>query len=176
VLSIKTKTAVEDDLFKSEINRIWKKYHPHEELAFSNYQKDLYDRYFPGRDMRFMGMFCVVVLVIAIMGLLGIVTYHTEKRVKEIGIRKVMGASVPAIIRELSKSFIKLIVIAAGIALPVGYVAGYVFISLFAYNDGVNILVLCMLFCTIFTVALFTIVYKSMQAAMANPVKNLRNE
>lgn len=176
VLSIKTKTAVEDGLFKSEINRVWKKYHPHEELAFSNYQKDLYDRYFPGRDMRFIGMFCVVVLVIAIMGLLGIVTYHTEKRVKEIGIRKVMGASVPVIIKELSKSFIKLIVIAAGIALPLGYMAGYVFISLFAYNDGVNLVVLCLLFCTIFTLALVTIMYKAMQAAVANPVKNLRSE
>lgn len=176
VLSIKTKTAVEDGLFKSEINSIWKKYHPHVELAFSNYQKDLYDRYFPGRDMRFMGMFCVVVLVIAVMGLLGIVTYHTERRVKEIGIRKVMGASVPAIVKELSRSFVKLIVISAGIALPVSYMAGYVFIKLFAYNDGINIFLLCLLFCMIFTIALFTIIYKSMQAASANPVKNLRTE
>jgi putative ABC transport system permease protein len=176
VLSIKTKTILEDAILKSEINSIWKKYHPHEELAFSNYQKDLYDRYFPGRDMRFMGMFCVVVLVIAVMGLLGIVTYHTERRVKEIGIRKVMGASVPAIIKELSRSFVKLIIISASIALPVSYMAGYVFINLFTYNDGINILLLCLLFCSIFTIALFTIIYKSMQAAAANPVKNLRTE
>ena len=145
-------------------------------MAFSNYEKDLYDRYFPGRDMRFMGMFCVVVLVIAVMGLLGIVTYHTERRVKEIGIRKVMGASVPAIIQELSKSFIKVIVISAAIALPISYMAGYVFIKLFAYNDGINIWLLCLLFCVIFSIALFTIIYKSMQAAAANPVKNLRTE
>jgi putative ABC transport system permease protein len=176
VLSIKTKTPVEDEVFKSEINSIWKKYHPHEELAFSNYQKDLYDRYFPGRDMKFIGMFCVVVLVIAVMGLLGIVTYQTEKRVKEIGIRKVMGASVTEIVKELSKSFIKLILIAAGIAFPIGYVAGYLFISLFAYNDGVNPLLLCLLFCLIFMIALFTIIYKSMQAAVSNPINSLRTE
>ncbi len=176
VLSIKTKTKVEDAALKAEINSVWKKYNPHVELAFSNYQKDLYDRYFPGRDMRFMGMFCVVVLVIAVMGLLGIVTYHTEKRVKEIGIRKVMGASVPAIIKELSRSFIKLIIISASIALPVSYIAGFAFIKLFAYNDGINFGLLCLLFCIIFTIALFTIIYKSMQAAAANPVKNLRTE
>ena len=176
VISIKTKTPVDDALFKAEINSVWKRYHPHEELAFSNYQKDLYDRYFPGRDMRFMGMFCVVVLVIAVMGLLGIVTYHTERRVKEIGIRKVMGASVPAIIKELSRSFVKLIIISAAIALPISYMAGYVFIKLFAYNDGINIWLLCLLFCIIFSIALFTIMYKSMQAAAANPVKNLRTE
>jgi putative ABC transport system permease protein len=176
VLSIKTNTTVDEAAFKSEINRIWKNHHPYEELAFSNYQKELYDRYFPGEDMRFMGMFCVVVLVIALMGLLGIVTYHTERRVKEIGIRKVMGASVPAIIKELSKSFIKLIIISACIALPVGYMAGYVFIQLFAYNDGINVLMLGVLFCSIFSIALFAIVYKSMQAAVANPVKNLRTE
>ncbi|TWI79349.1 putative ABC transport system permease protein [Lacibacter cauensis] len=176
VLSIQTKTEVDDAVFKSEIAAVWKKYHPHEELAFSNYQKEMYDRYFPGRDMKFMGMFCLVVLIIALMGLLGIVTYHTEKRVKEIGIRKVMGASVPVIVKELSKSFVKLIIIAAGIGLPVGYAICYFFISLFAYSPGVNLLLLCTLFCCIFSIALITIAYKSIYAAIANPVKRLRTE
>ncbi len=176
VMSIKTNGAVNDELFKSDIQRIWKKYHPHEELAFSNYQKEMYDRYFPGRDMKFMGIFCMVVLIIAVMGLLGIVTYNTEKRIKEIGIRKVMGASVPEIVKELSKGFIKLIVISASIALPLGYIGGYVFLKLFTFNDGVNLMLFCLLFCMIFLVALFTIVYKSMQAAVANPVKSLRTE
>jgi putative ABC transport system permease protein len=110
------------------------------------------------------------------MGLLGIVTYHTEKRVKEIGVRKVMGASVPDIVKVLSKSFIKLIAIAAGIALPLGYAICYTFISLFAYNNGVDLLLLCLLFCCIFSVALITIAYKSIYAAIMNPVKSLRTE
>jgi putative ABC transport system permease protein len=176
VLSIKTKDKVDDAVFTSEIAAVWKKYYPHEQPAVSNYQKDLYDRYFPGRDMKFMGVFCLVVLVIAMMGLLGIVTYHTEKRIKEIGIRKVMGASVSDIVKVLSKSFIKLIVIAASIALPVGYAICYFFISVFAYNNGVNMLFLCLLFISIFSVALVTIAYKSISAAVANPVKSLRTE
>jgi putative ABC transport system permease protein len=176
VLSIKTKDKVDDAVFKSEITSVWKKYYPGEQPAVSNYQKDLYDRYFPGRDMKFTGMFCLVVLVIAVMGLLGIVTYHTEKRVKEIGVRKVMGASVPDIVKVLSKSFIKLIIIAASIALPLGYAICYVFISLFKYNNGVDMLLLSLLFCCIFSVALITIAYKSIYAAVANPVIALRSE
>jgi len=176
VLCIKTKDKMDDAVFKSEITAVWKKYYPNEQPAISNFQKDLYDRYFPGRDMKFMGVFCLVVLVIAVMGLLGIVTYHTEKRVKEIGVRKVMGASVQDIVKVLSKSFIKLIIIAAGIALPVGYAICYVFIRLFAYNKGVNLLLLCLLFCCIFSVALITIAYKSIYAAVANPVRSLRLE
>ncbi|NCU05046.1 MAG: hypothetical protein GXC73_13780 [Chitinophagaceae bacterium] len=176
VLSIKTKADVDHATLKAEINDVWKKHYPYEALAFSDYQKDLYDRYFPGRDMKFMGMFCVVILVIAVMGLLGIVTYHTEKRVKEIGIRKVMGASVSAIVKELSGSFVKLIIIAACIAIPAGYLLCYMFISLMAYNNGIDLLMLFVLFGCIFSLALVTIIYKSAYAALANPVKSLRTE
>ena len=176
VLNIKTKRKVDDVVFKAEMNAIWKKYFPHDELSFSNYQKDMYDRYFPGGDMKFMGMFGATVLVIALMGLLGIVTYHTERRVKEVGIRKVMGASVKQIVKELSKGFVKLTLIAAFIALPLGYAICYVFMSLFAYSNGVNLLLLCLLFGGIFCIALIIIMYKSVHAAIANPVESLRTE
>ena len=126
--------------------------------------------------MKFIGMFGVVVLVIALMGLLGIVTYHTESRVKEVGIRKVMGASVRQIVKELAKGFVKLTLIAAVISLPLGYAICYVFMNLFAYSNGVNLLLLCLLFGGIFSIALIIIVYKSMNAAVANPVKSLRTE
>lgn len=176
VMSIKTKDKMDEAVFKSEIEAVWKKYFPHEKPTVLNYEKDLYDRYFPGRDMKFMGVFCVVVLVIALMGLLGIVTYHTEKRVKEIGVRKVMGASVKDIVKVLSKSFVKLIAIAAAIAIPLGYAICYVFINLFAYNEGVNLVLLCLLFACIFSVALITIAYKAIYAAVANPVNSLRTD
>jgi len=176
VITIKTKAKVDDAMFKSEMNVIWKKYFPHDEMSFSNYQKDMYERYFPGGDMKFIGMFGAVVLVVALMGLLGIVTYHTERRVKEVGIRKVMGASVKQIIKELSKGFVKLTLIAALLALPLGYAICYVFMSLFAYSNGVSLPLLCLLFGGIFLIALIIILYKSAYAAMANPVDSLRSE
>lgn len=176
VLNIKTKNKVDDRQFKSEMNIIWKKYFPHTEISFSNYQKDLYERYFPGGDMNIIGTFCVVVLTIALMGLLGIVTYHNELRTKEVGIRKVMGASVKEIIRELSKSFVKLTLISGLISLPLGYAICFLFMKLFAYSYGVDLLLLCILFTFIFGIALITIIYKSARAATANPVNSLRTE
>ncbi len=176
VLSIKTNIAVQEKDFKASMQSIWKKYNPYEELAFSNYEKDLYERYYPGADMKFMGMVCFIIFVIAIMGLIGMVTYNTEKRVKEIGIRKVMGASVVEIVKELSRSFIKLIIIAAVICIPLGYISGYFFIKLFAFNNGVNLSLMAFLFAAIFMIALFTIIIKTVKTAHANPVKSLRTE
>lgn len=176
VLSIKTKNAVAEKILKADMQAVWKKYNPYEELAFSNYEKELYERYYPGADMKFMGMVCFVIFVIAIMGLIGMVTYNTERRVKEIGIRKVMGASVATIVKELSGGFVKLILVAAAICIPLGYILGYFFIQLFAFNNGVNIGLMVLLFGLIFLIALFTIAIKAMKAAAANPVKSLRTE
>lgn len=176
VLSIKTKTGVDEQSLKASMQTIWKKYNPYEELAFSNYEKDMYQRYYPGADMKFMGMICFVIFVIALMGLIGMVTYTTEKRIKEIGIRKVMGASIAAIVKELSGSFIKLILIAAAICIPLGYLSGYFFINLFAFNNGVNVSLMVLLFLGIFFIALFAIAIKTIRAASANPVKSLRTE
>ncbi len=176
VLSIKTKLAVAEKPFKEKMQGTWKKYNRYEELAFSNYEKELYDRYYPGADMKFMGMLCFIIFVIAIMGLIGMVTYNTEKRVKEIGIRKVMGASVLTIVRELSAGFMKLILISALICIPLGYITGYFFINLFTFNSGVNLGLMIFLFCLIFFIALFTIAIKTIGAASVNPVKSLRTE
>lgn len=176
VLSIETKNKVDPEIFKSEINSVWNKYFPHDELVFSDYQKELYDRYFPGKDMKFMGLFCVAMLVIALLGLLGIVTFQTEKRSKEIGIRRVIGAPVTSIVKELSKSFVKLTILSALIALPIGYIGSYWFLSLFAYTSGIEITMLIWLFIAIFSIALITIAIQSVHAALANPVNSLRSE
>lgn len=176
VLSIQTKPSVNETDFKASVNPIWKKYYPHDELAFSNYAKELYQRYYPGADMKFMGMVSTIIFVIAIMGLIGIVTYNTEKRIKEIGIRKVLGASVANIVKDLSGSFIKLILIAAAICLPLGYLIGYFFIRLFAFNNGINVGLMMGLFAVIFLIALLVIAARTMTAAAVNPVKTLRTE
>ena len=176
VLSIKTKGDVEEKQFKAALLPIWKKNNPHDEFAFSNYEKELYERYYPGADMKFMGMVCFIIFVIAIMGLIGMVTYNTEKRIKEIGIRKVLGASILAIVKELSGGFIKLILIAASICIPLGYISGYFFIRMFAFNNGVNLTLMIGLFCLIFLIALCTVAFKTVNAARINPVKSLRTE
>ena len=176
VLSMKTRTEIAEEPFKASLKAIWQKHIPYEEMAFSNYEKDLYQRYYPGADMKFMGMICFVIFIIALMGLIGMVTYTTEKRIKEIGIRKVMGASIATIVRELSGSFVKLIGVAAVICIPLGYLSGYFFVNLFAFNNGVNVWLMVTLFIVIFFIALFTIAIKTIRAASVNPVRSLRTE
>ena len=161
---------------KANIQAIWNKHDPYSELAFFNYEKDMYQRYYPGADMKFMGLICFVIFVIALMGLIGMVTYTTEKRIKEIGIRKVMGASVAAIVKELSGNFVKLILIAAAICIPLGYVIGYFIVNLFTFNNGVNAWLMVVLFLVIFLIALSLIAIKTINAASVNPVKSLRTE
>jgi len=176
VLSIKTRNDLPSKEFKAAMQLVWKKYYPYDEFSFSDYEKELYTRYYPGADMQFMGMISFVVFIISIMGLIGMVTYNTEKRLKEIGIRKVMGASVWAIIKELSLGFLKLIIIAGAICIPLGYMVSSFVVNFFAFNDGVNFKLLVILFCIIFFIALSTVIIKTATAAIANPVKSLRTE
>jgi putative ABC transport system permease protein len=176
VLSIKTKNDLPAKDLKADMQLIWKKYNPYDEFSFSDYEKELYNRYYPGADMQFMGMVSFVVFIISIMGLIGMVTYNTEKRLKEIGIRKVMGASVVTIVKELSVGFLKLIIISGAICIPLGYIVSDSVINVFAFNDGVNFKLLVILFCVIFFIALSTVIIKTAAAAVANPVKSLRTE
>jgi putative ABC transport system permease protein len=176
VLSIKTTPNTDEKAFAADMKNVWKKYYPSEEMAFAWYQKDMYERYFPKADMQFSWLVSVVIFIIAMMGLLGLVTYDTEKRIKEIGIRKVIGASVFEIVKILSWRFMKLLLIAGLIALPIGYLSGVFFHSIFTYHTHVNLGLMCLIFFGIFLTALLTIGYKTMRAATANPVKSLRTE
>lgn len=178
VLSIKTNTSFKDkstrDQFLAEVKGVWKTHYPYDELSYSWYEQEMYDRYYPGADMKFMGLVSLIIFSIAMMGLLGMVIYTTEKRTREIGIRKVLGATVSVIVKDLSWSFVKLISIAAAIVLPLGVLSGAAFIKIFAFNDGVDIGLLLSLFGLVFILALITIIVNSARAANANPVKSLR--
>jgi putative ABC transport system permease protein len=176
VLSIKTKNGLSVNEFKADMQLAWKKHNPYDEFSFSDYEKEMYNRYYPGADMKFMGMISFVVFIISIMGLIGMVTYNTEKRLKEIGIRKVLGASVSVIIKDLSIGFLKLIAIAGAVCIPIGYILSNSVINVFAFNNGVDLGLLLLLFCVIFLIALSTVVIKTATAAVVNPVRTLRTE
>lgn len=176
MLSIKTTAGVDEASLVASINKIWKRYRPYDAMVYNWYEKELYDRYFPGEDMKFSGLTTLVGFVIAIMGLLGMVTYSTEKRLKEIGIRKVLGATENEVVRLLSWSFLKLLLIAASIALPIGYLCSVLVMNFFAFNPGVSIGLLAGSFAIIFLIALLTIGIKTYQASLMNPVKSLKAE
>ncbi|WP_337044691.1 ABC transporter permease [Emticicia sp. 17c] len=176
ILSVKTTSTAEEATLLASVEQIWKRYHPYDAMVYSWYEKELYDRYFPGEDMKFSGLTTLVGFVIAIMGLLGMVTYSTQKRIKEIGIRKVLGASAAEVVRLLSWSFLKLLLIAALIAFPVSYLCSVIVLNIFTFNPGVNAGLLIGSFGVIFLIALFTIGIKTYQASISNPVDSLKAE
>lgn len=176
LLSIKTTDAADKSALLTSVGKIWKHYHPYEAMVYSWYEQELYERYFPGEDMKFSGLTTLVGFMIAIMGLLGMVTYSTEKRIKEIGIRKVLGASAAEVVRLLSWSFLKLLLIAALIAFPVSYLCSILVINIFTFNPGVDSGLLTGSFGLIFLIALCTIGFKTWQAAQSNPVDSLKAE
>jgi putative ABC transport system permease protein len=120
--------------------------------------------------------FAVFAIFIACLGLFGLVTYAAEQRTKEIGIRKVLGAGVGRIVTMLSREFVSLVFIASCIGFPVAWWAMDQWLQSFAYRINISWWVFVIAGCTTMTIALVTISFQALRAAMANPVKSLRAE
>jgi len=120
--------------------------------------------------------FTFLAIFIACLGMFGLATYTAERRTKEIGIRKVMGASVSGIIGMLTKDFLKWVLFANLIAWPIAWYAMNTWLQNFAYrvNIGIGIFILSASLALI--IALVTVSYQSIKAALANPVESLRYE
>ncbi|GAB3990883.1 ABC transporter permease [Spirosoma daeguense] len=120
--------------------------------------------------------FSALTILIACLGLFGLATFTTEQRVKEIGVRKVLGASVSSVVLLLSKDFTKLVLFSFPIAIPIAWYSMYKWLENFPYKTDIGIWVFvaaCLL--TLF-ICWSTVVYQSVKAALVNPVKSLRSE
>ncbi len=120
--------------------------------------------------------FAVLAIIIACLGLFGLVTYAAEQRIKEIGIRKVLGASVQGIVQLLSKDFIRLVLIAFMIAAPVAWYFMNKWLQDFSYRVGMHWWIFVLAGSIALLIALVTISFQAIKAAIANPVKSLRTE
>lgn len=121
--------------------------------------------------------FAFLAIFISCLGLFGLVTFTAEQRTKEIGIRKVLGASVSGIVKMLSKDFLKLVVLAAVIAFPAAWWMMHKwFLDDFEYRIDIGWWVFVIAGVTALLIALLTISFQSIKAAIANPVKSLRTE
>ena len=118
--------------------------------------------------------FAVLAILIACLGLFGLVTYAAEQRVRELGIRKVLGASVKSIASMLSTDFLKLVIISAAIAFPLAWFAMNKWLQGFAYRVNISWWVFVIAGVLALLIALVTVSFQSIKAAIANPVKSLR--
>ncbi|HUS00426.1 MAG TPA: ABC transporter permease, partial [Chitinophagaceae bacterium] len=127
-----------------------------------------------GRRQTILIWIALATIFIACLGLFGLATYSAEQRIKEIGVRKVLGATVLNLTSLLSKDFLKLVLIANGIAFPIAWWAINKWLQEYAYHVDVQWWVFIVAGVAAILIALFTVCYQAIKAAIANPVKSLR--
>ena len=115
-------------------------------------------------------------MLISCLGLIGLSAFNAEVRTKEIGIRKVLGASVGNVVFLLSKDFFKLLGLAVIIAFPLAWLAMNEWLNGFAYRVDIGMSVFLIALVSIILVTVFAVSFQAIKAALANPVKNLRTE
>ncbi len=120
--------------------------------------------------------FAVLAIFISCLGLLGLASYSTLQRTREIGIRKVLGASIPGIVNMLSKEFLQLVFIAALIAFPLAWYGMHTWLQDFAYKSSMAWWIFAIAGILAFMIAIVTVSFQAIRAALANPVKSLRSE
>jgi len=118
----------------------------------------------------------ILAILIGCLGLFGLATFAAEQRTKEIGIRKVLGASIPSLVLLLSRDFLKLVLLASVIAFPVAAYAMHQWLQDFAYRITLSWWLFALAGVTALLIALFTVSFQAIKAAITNPVKSLRSE
>ena len=122
------------------------------------------------------GIFASLAIIISCLGLFGLAAYTAERRTKEIGIRKVLGATVTGVAGLLSKDFLRLVVVSCFIAFPLAWWIMYNWLLNYEYRIAMSWWIFIIAGLLAILVALFTISFQAIKAAMANPVKSLRSE
>ncbi|THU34849.1 FtsX-like permease family protein [Niastella caeni] len=155
----------------------WAAFKPEEPFSWS-FIDELYNKTYAAEQKtgRILNIFTVLTILVACLGLFGLATYTAEQRAKEIGIRKVLGASVTQVTSMLSKEFLKLVVIACIIAFPLSYWIMHQWLLDFAYRVNLNAWMFIAAGLIAIIIALGTVSVQSIKAAMTNPVKSLRSE
>lgn len=161
----------------SSIEATWKQVVNDTPFEYSFLDENLQKQYDEDRRVaRIISGFTFIAMLISCLGLYGLSTYMAERRFKEIGVRKVMGANVGQIVRLLSTEFVKLVLIAFAIATPLAWYGMDKWLTGFAYHIDVDALIFVYAGLLSLAVALLTVSYESIRAALTNPIKSLRSE
>jgi len=157
--------------------QVFKKYNPEYPFQY-HFVDEEYARKFQDeeRTATLACLFAGLTIFISCLGLFGLATYMAENRIKEIGVRKVLGASVINITKLLSKDFLKLVIIALAIAIPIGWLAMHYWLRNYPYRVNIEWWVFVSAGMLSLLVAMLTVSYQSIKAGLANPVKSLRTE
>jgi len=181
MISLKLKTAgqsgaVVSSLLK-KVEKDWATVFPDEPFSYQFFDESLARVYRAERQASVLSAFAMgVAILLSCLGLLGLVSYTTTQRTKEIGIRKVLGASIHQLVALLTKDFVVLVLIASMVALPLGWYFSRQWLNDFAYHITLDWWMFVLVALGALTIALLTVSFKAVRAALANPVESLKVE
>ncbi len=161
----------------TEIETVFKKLNPTQPFEYQ-FVDDAYNRKFGNEERigKLAGFFAILAVLICCLGIFGLASFIAEQRTKEIGIRKVLGASVSKLWQMLSKDFVILVLIACLIAIPIAYYSLLQWLMGYEYRTDINWWVFVVAAAGSLIITLLTVSYQAIRAALANPVKSLRSE
>jgi ABC-type antimicrobial peptide transport system permease subunit len=176
-VGVKISAGVDIPQTISKINAAYKEAYPSGIFEFSFLDEQL-DALYKSEERLYSlsKIFSGLAMLISCLGLWGLITFAAQQRVKEIGIRKVLGASVPNIVSMLTKDFVLLVCISIVIAAPLAYWGIYKWLQDFAFRIHIGWTVFAIAGATALLIALITVSFQAIKAAIANPVKSLRTE
>ena len=155
----------------------WKEIDPYRPFEYSFLDETFDSQYRPDERLsKIFASFTTFAIFIACLGLFGLASFLSEQRTKEIGIRKILGASVPGIIMLLWRQFGKLILIGNIIAIPLAYYILHKWLQNFHYRISIGVEIFLLSTIMIAAIAVLSISYQSIKAALANPIDSLRYE
>ncbi len=159
------------------IENAWKNIATNSPFAYSFVNEDFENLYKAEHNMQtVLSLFTLLSVFISCLGIFGLAAFTIRQRFKEIGVRKVLGASVSNIAGLLSKDFLKLVVLAVIIASPIAYFGIYKWLESFAYRINISWWIFLVTGIAVIAIALATVSFQAIKAALANPVKSLRTE
>jgi putative ABC transport system permease protein len=175
-ISVKT-TASEAGKTINHVKASWAQFFPGNTFEYFFLDDHFNDQY--KADQRFgqvFGLFTVLAILVACLGLFGLASFTTLQRTKEIGIRKVLGASVPGIMQLLYREFTLLLLVSFVVAVPLAWLTISNWLEGYAFRINIHWTFFVLPFVAIVFIALLTVSFQSVKAALANPVKSLRTE
>ncbi len=177
VILLKLNPAVNATTALQQIESIFKTYNPTGLFEYQFVDDQYAQKFSSGQRIgKLAFFFAALAIFISCLGMFGMATFMAEQRFKEIGIRKVLGASVAQVWLLLSKEFIAIAVIALVIASPIAYYVMHQWLQNFYYRSAISWWIFAVAGISITLITLITVSYQSIQAALANPVKTLKNE
>jgi len=176
-LAIKTNTTAEQaGPLAAQLQAVWKQVNPQQPFSYDWFDRSFIESKAATGTVSILGFLAFIAITIACLGLLGMVIYTTETKVKEVSIRKVMGARIQDILKLLATGFVRLIVLSIFIAAPIGWLLGYFFLSIFAVRVSIGVGLVVLASTGMLLLALLVICSQLYKMASANPVNGLRAE